>query len=147
MRLLGRKKKKYDEDLRTFYKIIEEANYVPTGYYVSDFYADFRKHYKKYINLIMENMAFDAFSTIEAPVIFAFLDAMTQNEKTNIIEKQRIKKLQCIDHQVGVYKGGLIYAEKCKELLLEDKVSNERELKKYEALKNSLHLKEKSYEN
>ena len=138
MLLFDRKKKKYDEDLRTFYKIIEEANYVTTGYNKSDFYGDFCKHYKKYINLIMENMAFDAFSTREAPVIFAFLDAMTQKEKTTVIEKQRIKKLQCIVHQLGVYKGGLTYGKKCKELLLEDKAANERELKKYEALKDSL---------
>ena len=137
---------KKKENLKLIRKMIDEANYIPEGYYRTKEYANFRNNSRKKIKEQMDNFVLDEHSPKEGLVVHSEFDAKTQYEKTSCVEPQYIRNLQVIDHQSDVYRGSLRNLELQEENLLKDRELYTKELENLISLNKELNSKEKTNE-
>lgn len=137
---------KKKENLKIIRKMIDEANYIPEGYYRTKEYVNFRNNSRKKIKERMDNLVLDEHSPKEGLVVHSEFDSKTQYEKTSCIEPQYIRNLQVIDHQSDVYRGALRNLKLQEENLLKDWEFYAKELENLISLKKELNSKEKTNE-
>lgn len=137
---------KKKENLKLIRKMIDEANYIPEGYYRTKEYVNFRNNSRKKIKEQMDNFVLDEHSPKEGLVVHSEFDAKTQYEKTSCVEPQYIRNLQVIDHQSDVYRGSLRNLELQEENLLKDREFYTKELENLISLNKELNSKEKTNE-